>query len=146
MNAKIIFSDAPYWNKRSLKISNHLVVICVFYRPEGIQMFLPFLWYKITKSRIFSQCNTIETWKCTCTCWVIMYTSMPSFKLIALWMYNLQTRIMWIFNRFLNKKSVSNGVFWEINEVEISNVVCTCCVKTYTILPSFTTITLFYRP
>ena len=32
MNAKIIFSDAPYWNKRSLKISNHLVVICVFYR------------------------------------------------------------------------------------------------------------------
>ena len=35
MNAKFTFSDAPYWNKRSLKISNHLVVICVFYRPEG---------------------------------------------------------------------------------------------------------------
>ena len=57
---EIIVSDAPYWNKRSLKISSHLVVICVFYRPEGEQ-FLPFLWYKITKSRIFSQCNAIET-------------------------------------------------------------------------------------
>ena len=39
MNAKIIFSDAPYGNKGSLKISNHLVVICVFYRPEGDQFF-----------------------------------------------------------------------------------------------------------
>ena len=46
MNAKFTFSDAPYWNKRSLKISNHLVVICVFYRPEGDHL-LQFLWYKI---------------------------------------------------------------------------------------------------
>ena len=42
MNAKILFSDAPYWNKRSLKISNHLVVICVFYWPEGDQFFYRF--------------------------------------------------------------------------------------------------------
>ena len=60
MNAKFTFSDEPYWNKRSLKISNHLVVICVFYRPEGDHL-LQFLSYKITKSRIFSQCNAIET-------------------------------------------------------------------------------------
>ena len=60
MNAKFTFSDAPYWNKRSLKISNHLVVICVFYRPEGDHL-LQFLWYKITKLRVFSQCNAIET-------------------------------------------------------------------------------------
>ena len=58
MNAKIVFSEAPYWNKRSLKISNHLVVICVFYRPEGDQFFYRF---HGTKSRIFSQYNAIET-------------------------------------------------------------------------------------
>ena len=43
MKAKIIFSDAAYWNKGSLKISNHLVVICVFYRPEGDQFFTVFM-------------------------------------------------------------------------------------------------------
>ena len=43
MNAKIIFSDAPYWNKRSLKISNHLVLVCIFYRPEGDQFFTIFM-------------------------------------------------------------------------------------------------------
>ena len=43
MNAKFIFSDAPYWNKPSLKISNHVVVICVFYRPEGNQFFIVFM-------------------------------------------------------------------------------------------------------
>ena len=42
MNAKIIFSEAPYGIKRSLKISNHLVVICIFYRPEGDQFFTVF--------------------------------------------------------------------------------------------------------
>ena len=34
MNVINIFSDAPYRNKHFLKILNHLVVICVFYRPE----------------------------------------------------------------------------------------------------------------
>ena len=43
MNAKIIVSDAPYSNKRSLKFSNHLVVIYVFYRPEGDQFFTTFM-------------------------------------------------------------------------------------------------------
>ena len=43
MNAKIIFSEATYWNKRSLKISNHLVVICAFYRPEGDQFLTVFM-------------------------------------------------------------------------------------------------------
>ena len=43
MNAKIIFSEAPYWIKRSLKISNHLVVICIFYRREGDQFFTVFM-------------------------------------------------------------------------------------------------------
>ena len=43
MNAKIIFSEAPYGIKRSLKISNHLVIICIFYRPEGDQFFTVFM-------------------------------------------------------------------------------------------------------
>ena len=33
-----------YWNKRSLKFSNHLLVaICIFYRPEGDQFFTIFM-------------------------------------------------------------------------------------------------------
>ena len=43
MNAKIIFSEAPYGIKCSLKISNHLVLICIFYRPEGDQFFTVFM-------------------------------------------------------------------------------------------------------
>ena len=36
MNFKITFSDASYQYKHSLKISNHLVKICVFYRQNAL--------------------------------------------------------------------------------------------------------------
>ena len=44
MKAKIIFSDAPYCSKYSLKILGRLLVICVFYRPECAQ-FLVFFFH-----------------------------------------------------------------------------------------------------
>ena len=43
MNVKITFSDALYRYKHSLKISNRLVVICVFYRPESTQFLVIFI-------------------------------------------------------------------------------------------------------
>ena len=46
MNAQIIFSDAPYRNKHSLKISHPYIEKRVFYRPESSFGLSPFFFYR----------------------------------------------------------------------------------------------------
>ena len=46
MNAQIIFSDAPYLNKHSLKISYPYIEKRVFYRPESSFGLSPFFFYR----------------------------------------------------------------------------------------------------
>ena len=55
MNAQIIFSDAPYQNKHSLKISHPYIQKRVFYRPEssfGISPFEKFSPIKIQRDHL----------------------------------------------------------------------------------------------